>query len=165
VLEISDERLPAPIDPDETWAATEHAWHACVPKFDDSAAPRDARHAYAVLRGMTTQGGGMVAAATLGLPERAKAGRNYDYRYVWLRDQCYAGLAVSVTEPHPLLRDAVAFTTARVLEHGDKIAPRLPAGRLGTARRVRPAAARVSRRIRRRHGKLGHQPVPTGRSR
>ena len=33
----------------------------------------------------------MVAAATISLPERAEAGRNYDYRYVWIRDQCYAG--------------------------------------------------------------------------
>jgi GH15 family glucan-1,4-alpha-glucosidase len=123
VLEISDRPLDTRIDADEAWAATEHAWHAAVPDFADSVAPRDARHAYAVLRGLTTRGGGMVAAATLGLPERAEAGRNYDYRYVWLRDQCYAGLAVGVTEPHPLLHDAVAFTTARVLEHGDRLAP------------------------------------------
>lgn len=123
VLEISDRPLGEPIDADVAWAETEHAWQVAVPEFDHSVAPRDARHAYAVLRGLTTRGGGMVAAATLGLPERAEAGRNYDYRYVWLRDQCYAGLAAAVTEPHPLLHDAVAFTTARVLEHGDRLAP------------------------------------------
>jgi GH15 family glucan-1,4-alpha-glucosidase len=123
VLEISDRHLGEPPGAAETWAATEHSWHAAVPEFAESVAPRDARHAYAVLRGLTTHGGGMVAAATLGLPERAEAGRNYDYRYVWLRDQCYAGLAVAVREPHPLLADAVAFTTARVLEHGDRLAP------------------------------------------
>ncbi|HEY1570339.1 MAG TPA: glycoside hydrolase family 15 protein [Pseudonocardiaceae bacterium] len=123
VLEISDRPLDTQVDPDEAWAGTQHAWHTAVPDFQDSVAPRDARHAYAVLRGLTTRGGGMVAAATLGLPERAQAGRNYDYRYVWLRDQCYAGLAAAVTQPHPLLRDAVAFTTARVLEHGDRLAP------------------------------------------
>jgi hypothetical protein len=123
VLEISDQRLVEPIDADKAWSGTENAWRTTVPDFADSVAPRDARHAYAVLRGLTTRGGGMVAAATLGLPERSEADRNYDYRYVWLRDQCYAGLAVGVNEPHPLLRDAVAFTTARLLEHGDKIAP------------------------------------------
>ncbi|HEY3751323.1 MAG TPA: glycoside hydrolase family 15 protein [Pseudonocardiaceae bacterium] len=123
VLEVADERLAAPVDPDAAWTTTEHAWHSAVPRFDETAAPRDARHSYAVLRGLTTRGGGLIAAATLGLPERAEAGRNYDYRYVWLRDQCYAGLAVSVTEPHPLLHDAVAFTTGKVLEHGDKLAP------------------------------------------
>ena len=66
---------------------------------------------------------GWRAAATLGLPERAEHGKNYDYRYVWLRDQAYAGLAVSVLEPLPLLDEAVAFTTARVLENGDHLRP------------------------------------------
>ena len=37
----------------------------------------------------------MVAAATTSLPERAEEGRNYDYRYVWIRDQCYAGEAAA----------------------------------------------------------------------
>ncbi len=44
----------------------------------------------------------MVAAATTSLPERARQGRNYDYRYVWIRDQCYAGQAVAKAGPHPL---------------------------------------------------------------
>ncbi|MFI5614109.1 glycoside hydrolase family 15 protein [Amycolatopsis sp. NPDC051903] len=123
VLEISPDHLPDPTGAEELWTATEHTWHQAVPRLDDTVAPRDARHTYAVLRGLTTAGGGMVAAATLGLPERAEAGRNYDYRYVWLRDQCYAGLAASVTEGHLLLDDAVAFTSARVLEHGDALLP------------------------------------------
>ncbi|MEV6898728.1 glycoside hydrolase family 15 protein [Amycolatopsis sp. NPDC051372] len=123
VLEISPDHLPDPTDPNALWAATEHTWHQAVPRLEDTVAPRDARHTYAVLRGLTTAAGGMVAAATLGLPERAEAGRNYDYRYVWLRDQCYAGLAASVTEGHPLLDDAVAFTSARLLEHGDRLLP------------------------------------------
>jgi GH15 family glucan-1,4-alpha-glucosidase len=44
----------------------------------------------AVLRGLTSGGGGMVAAATTSLPERADRDRNYDYRYAWIRDQAYA---------------------------------------------------------------------------
>ncbi len=123
VLEISDRELPEPVDPDQAWARTEEAWHAAVPEFANSVAPRDARHAYALLRGLTTGSGAMVAAATLGLPERAEAGRNYDYRYAWIRDQCYAGIAVGVDGPHPLLDDAVKVTTARLLEHGDRLAP------------------------------------------
>ena len=47
-----------------------------------ASAPSDARRNYAVLRGLTTSSGGMVAAATTSLPERSEAGRNYDYRYV-----------------------------------------------------------------------------------
>ncbi len=123
LLEISDRPLPNPPSDEEMWASTEEHWRRCVPGFQQAAAPRDARHAYAVLRGLTSPAGGMVAAPTVGLPERARSARNYDYRYVWLRDQAYAGLAVSVEHPDPLLDEAVAVTTARVLEHGDRLAP------------------------------------------
>ncbi|KRE63725.1 glycoside hydrolase family 15 protein [Nostocoides sp. Soil756] len=124
VLEISDRALPELPDPARLWTTTESYWHDTVPAFESSAAPRDAQHAYAVLRGLTAPGGGgMVAAATLGMPERVEAGRNYDYRYVWLRDQAYAGLAVAVDHPDPLMDEAVALSTARVLEHGPDLAP------------------------------------------
>jgi hypothetical protein len=107
----------------EAWVATRRYWAGAVPTLDTCIAPRDARHAYAVLRGLTAPGGGMVAAATLGLPERAHGGRSYDYRYVWLRDQAYAGIAASVDQAYPLMDEAVAFTVARILEHGDQLAP------------------------------------------
>jgi hypothetical protein len=42
---------------------------------------------------------------------------------VWLRDQCYAGLAIAADVPYPLLADAVRFCTARVLDDGDRLAP------------------------------------------
>ncbi len=84
---------------------------------------RDARHSYAVLRGLTSSGGGMVAAATMSLPERAEEGRNYDYRYVWIRDQCYVGQAVAADGPHPLLDDAVRFVSERLLADGPNLKP------------------------------------------
>lgn len=65
----------------------------------------------------------MVGAATTSLPERARAGRNYDYRYVWLRDQCYAGQAVAAAGPHPLLDDAVRFVAARLHQDGPRTSP------------------------------------------
>jgi alpha,alpha-trehalase len=124
VLELSDQSLPEyPVDADTAWRATEAAWGAAVPTLDNVLAPRDTRRSYAVLRGLTSNGGGMVAAATTSLPERAQAGRNYDYRYVWIRDQCYAGQAVAVAGPHPLLDDAVSLVGDRLLEHGDQLAP------------------------------------------
>ncbi|MGI8451521.1 MAG: glycoside hydrolase family 15 protein, partial [Streptosporangiaceae bacterium] len=82
-----------------------------------------ARHSYAVLRGLTSAGGGMVAAATTSLPERAGAGRNYDYRYVWIRDQSYTGQAIAAAGPHPLLDDAVRFVTQRLLADGPGLKP------------------------------------------
>ena len=74
-------------------------------------------------RGLTSRGGGMVAAATMSLPERAKAGRNYDYRYVWIRDQCYTGQAIAADGPHPLLDDAVRFVAERILADGPRLKP------------------------------------------
>jgi GH15 family glucan-1,4-alpha-glucosidase len=124
VLEICDGALPDdPVDVADAWRATEAAWKGSLPRLDNSLAPRETRHSYAVLRGLTSRGGGMVAAATTSLPERAEAGRNYDYRYVWIRDQCFTGQAVAAAGPHPLLDDAVRFVSARLLEHGDELAP------------------------------------------
>ena len=113
----------APVDPDAAWSATEAEWSQRLPDLRSATAPRDARHAYAVLSGLTSAGGGMVAAATMSLPERARQGRNYDYRYVWIRDQCFAGHAVAQAGPLPLLDDAVRFVARRLLDDGDRLAP------------------------------------------
>jgi hypothetical protein len=124
VLELSDQALgEQPPDPDRSWQGTEAAWREAMPNLGGNIAPRDARHSYAVLRGLTSSGGGMVAAATMGLPERAEQSRNYDYRYVWIRDQCYAGQAVAADAPHPLLDDAVAFVSERLLADGPHLKP------------------------------------------
>jgi hypothetical protein len=114
---------PGPVDAELAWHATEAGWRERVPALGDSIARRDARHAYAVLAGLTGASGGMVAAATTSLPERARDGRNYDYRYVWIRDQCYAGQAVGRHGPHPLLDQAVAFVRDRLLADGSRMAP------------------------------------------
>src|SRR3954447_5744639 len=123
VLILQQGAPPEPIRPEEAWAQTEQAWRERVPPLEHTLAPRDARHACAVLSGLTSAGGGMVAAATMSLPERASAGRSYDYRYVWIRDQCYAGRAVAVDGAHPLLDDAVRFVTGRLLDDGSDLRP------------------------------------------
>ncbi|KAA0016348.1 glycoside hydrolase family 15 protein [Antrihabitans cavernicola] len=124
VLELADRPLPhASVDPAIAWRATEQAWEAAVPDFAGTLADRDTQHSYAVLRGMTSAGGGMVAAATMSLPERAEQGRNYDYRYSWIRDQCYAGQAIAAAGAYPLLDDAVAFVAARILDDGPTLKP------------------------------------------
>jgi alpha,alpha-trehalase len=128
VLEISDsEFTDEPADAEKLWIATEDAWSRVAPDCADLIAVADARHAYAVLRGLTAASGAMVAAATTSLPERLEAGRNYDYRYAWIRDQCYAGLALAAHAPqhgpHPMLAGAVRFITERLLADGPELMP------------------------------------------
>jgi alpha,alpha-trehalase len=122
VLDSSADGEPPP-DPDQAWSGTEAAWSEALPPLPESGARRDARHAYAVLRGLTSGGGGMVAAATTSLPERAREGRNFDYRYVWIRDQCFTGQAVARAGPLPLLDDAVRFVADRLLADGAQLVP------------------------------------------
>ncbi|MFG2720137.1 glycoside hydrolase family 15 protein [Streptomyces sp. NPDC048416] len=123
VLEISEQPLPDAPDADRLWSGTKESWAREVPSLEHTLAPEDARRAYTVLRGLTSASGGMVAAATTSLPERADAGRNYDYRYVWIRDQCYAGQAAAAAGGQPLLDDAVRFISARLHQDGPRLSP------------------------------------------
>ncbi|MEU2349128.1 glycoside hydrolase family 15 protein [Modestobacter sp. NPDC049651] len=123
VLEVGLDEPGAAPDADRLWSATATAWSEEQPDLSGTVAPRDAVHAHAVLRGLTAGTGGMVAAATMGLPERARRHRSYDYRYVWLRDQAYSGVAAATCGALPALLDAVRFATERVLADGDRLKP------------------------------------------
>ncbi len=121
-LALDEDGLETP-DPDTAWSGTEATWHERVPNLEIAVGERDARHAYAILSGLTSSTGGMVAAATMSLPERARQGRNYDYRYAWIRDQCIGGQAVAKLGPHSLFDNAVSFVRDRLLEHGAGLSP------------------------------------------
>ena len=124
VLEIAEGPLPdRPPDPGRTWRATEAAWARARPSLETSIAPRDAAHSWAVLHGLTSHEGGMAAAATMSLPERAGEDRNYDYRYAWIRDQAFAGIAAASAEAPDLLDSAAGFVAARLLEDGPRLKP------------------------------------------
>jgi hypothetical protein len=112
-----------PPDPERAWLGTEAGWQDRVPELRNVVAGRDARHAYAVLSGLTGAGGGIVAAATTSLPERARQGRSYDYRYVWIRDQCYAGQALASVGPDPLMDHLIGFLRDRLLADGPEMKP------------------------------------------
>ncbi len=123
VLVLSCDEIPEAPDAEECWSATHAVWQERVPELGLDVANRDARHAWAVLSGLTGRSGGMVAAATTALPERADRHRSFDYRYVWIRDQAYAGRAVAKAGPYELLDGAVGFTRNRLLEDGAQMAP------------------------------------------
>ena len=130
VLEVAERPLAGrPPQAEVAWRATEDAWHADVPSGRLGVwADRDVRHALAVLQGMTSSRGGMVAAVTTSLPERADSGRNYDYRYVWVRDLAMIGQAVAALGPRRLLEQAVGFLVARLHEDGPGLRPAYAVG-------------------------------------
>ncbi len=116
------------LDADTLWASTREAWRRAVPDIRGTASDEDVAQFYAVATGLTSRHGGMVAAATAGLPERLEAAANYDYRYAWIRDQCFAGHADAALGGdrkggYPLLDGAVAFIGARLLADGANLRP------------------------------------------
>jgi GH15 family glucan-1,4-alpha-glucosidase len=69
--------------------------------------PEAVRRSLLVLRALTHEDtGGIVAAATTSLPEKFGGERNWDYRYVWLRD---ASLTLHVLLDHGYVKEADAW--------------------------------------------------------
>lgn len=124
MMEMSTSPFEAtPPSIENLWSGTEAAWKRNVPHFQHVPGERDVRQSYAVLRGLTSASGAMVAAATTSLPERADKGRSYDYRYAWLRDQAITGQALAAAQSEELVRSTVSFVAARLLEDGASVQP------------------------------------------
>ncbi|MFC4245135.1 glycoside hydrolase family 15 protein [Gryllotalpicola reticulitermitis] len=124
VLEIAGGVLAEePAEEERLWTATRERWRSEVPETHGTVADRDVHHARAVLRGLTSSHGGMVAAATMSLPERAEQGRNYDYRYAWIRDQCFTGQSMASLGDYALLDNAVSFVADRLQQDGPGLKP------------------------------------------
>ena len=91
-------------------------------------------------------------------PSAPRPGRNYDYRYVWIRDQCYAGQAVAARRPAPAAgRRGRASSPTGCSTTGPSSRPptRIDGGRV--PRPSAAGAARLPRRPRRRR-QLGQRP-------
>lgn len=99
---------PEPIDVDMRITET-NAWWQNWAKQSKSTEPyrEEVRRSLLVLRALTHEDtGGIVAAATTSLPEQFGGSRNWDYRYVWLRD---ASLTLNVLLDHGFAGEADAW--------------------------------------------------------
>lgn len=99
---------PVPPDADQALAATVEFWAEWATHLEvDSGHQPDVLRSLLVLRALTHQEtGGIVAAPTTSLPEDFGGVRNWDYRYVWLRD---AALTIEVAVAHGLTEGAVLW--------------------------------------------------------
>ncbi len=86
-----------PVDAATAIAEAEHWWESWVAEhctYVGDYAEQVVRSAI-VLKGLTlSDTGGLVAAATTSLPEEIGGVRNWDYRYVWLRDATFSLMAL-----------------------------------------------------------------------
>jgi GH15 family glucan-1,4-alpha-glucosidase len=97
-LTYGQSHLPVPprIDPDEALADTETFWREWAGSCTIHGPFREpALRSLITLKALTYRPtGGIVAAATTSLPERIGGGRNWDYRFCWLRDATFTLLSL-----------------------------------------------------------------------
>ncbi|QWT23831.1 glycoside hydrolase family 15 protein [Subtercola sp. PAMC28395] len=101
----SHRSMPQPVDVDKVLAETAAWWEKWGSNSTSSGAYSSAVvRSLLVLRALTHEDtGGIVAAATTSLPEAFGGERNWDYRYVWLRD---ASLTLMVLLDHGFIEEA-----------------------------------------------------------
>ena len=87
----STARPPSPLNVDAEIDATESEWKGWISRYGAKGPWEDAiRRSLITLRMLVDrESGGIVAAATLGLPEIPGGSANWDYRYCWLRDSTF----------------------------------------------------------------------------
>lgn len=99
---------PGALDVDEALEHTRAWWRDWASSIShDGPHAAHVNRSLLVLRALTHEDtGGIVAAATTSLPEQFGGERNWDYRYVWLRD---ASLTLSVLLAHHFQEEAVTW--------------------------------------------------------
>jgi GH15 family glucan-1,4-alpha-glucosidase len=89
--QASHKPRPKPVHADHALADTEAFWQDWIGRGDYDGRWDDAvRRSLITLKSLTyAPTGGILAAATTSLPEQLGGGRNWDYRYCWLRDATF----------------------------------------------------------------------------
>ena len=90
------EHNPPAIDPEHSLEETANFWKTWANRCPYKGKYRDAvERSLIALKALTYKPtGGVVAAATMALPEQIGGPRNWDYRYCWLRDTTFTLLAL-----------------------------------------------------------------------
>ncbi len=104
----SHRKVPAGIDVDAALAETLRYWADWASGYNQDGKYADAvERSLLVLRALTHEDtGGIVAAPTTSLPEDFGGARNWDYRYVWLRD---AALTLEAMLTHGFANEALQW--------------------------------------------------------
>ncbi|PCE14857.1 glucoamylase [Microbacterium sp. SZ1] len=102
--------VPTPLDVERAHAETTAWWREWAGQITHDGPHRDeVVRSLLILRALSNhETGGIAAAATMGLPEEIGGERNWDYRYVWLRD---AALTLEALVGHGFLHLADAWRT------------------------------------------------------
>jgi GH15 family glucan-1,4-alpha-glucosidase len=92
----SNTPLPTPVEPELALRQTEEYWRSWLSGCSYTGEYEDhVLTSLLVLKALTYRpSGGIVAAPTTSLPELIGGGRNWDYRYCWLRDATFTLLAL-----------------------------------------------------------------------
>ena len=82
---------PGPIDAQKALAATQRYWRDWIGQYDKKTDwPKAVRQSLITLKALIHgETGAIVAAPTTSLPEKAGGEKNWDYRYVWIRDSTF----------------------------------------------------------------------------
>ncbi len=85
------EEEPPTLDAADSLAATRTYWTDWIARFDKPCIrPQAVKRSLITLKALIHQRtGGLLAAATFGLPEKPGGDMNWDYRYTWLRDATF----------------------------------------------------------------------------
>ena len=118
-----DEDAPHAIDPHrvgEEFKATLNFWQSWVAQSTYRGRWREMvdRSALVLKLLVSQRHGSIVAAPTFGLPEAIGAGRNWDYRYTWIRDASFTLYALSRLGFHSESRAFMQWLAARCRDLG-----------------------------------------------
>jgi len=156
-LSWGDEAAPQSVDEARTAIeVTSRFWRSWIQggKFPDHAWSGHLQRAALTLKGLSYQPtGALIAAATTSLPEAPGGGRNWDYRYTWVRDATFSLWALHALGLDHEARDYLGFVTG--LMEGEGPDPQIMFGIGGETELPESALDHLS-------GYRGAQPVRIG---